>query len=263
MSAPLLSVRDMSVRFQARGARPATIVLENLSLEIAAGETLALVGESGCGKSTAARAILRLIESDHGSITFDGIDLRSLSPTALRSLRRRMQIVFQDPATALTPWMTVGALIAEPLAIHGIAVGSPAEHAARLLLTEVGLSPDLAVRLPHELSGGQRQRVAIARALATGPDLLILDEAVSALDVVVQDQILTLLERLRRDRALTCLFISHNLAVVQRIASRVAVLQAGRLVETASAVEFFSGPAHPHSRALLAAVPLHPQPTIT
>jgi ABC-type glutathione transport system ATPase component len=205
---------------------------------------------------------VRLVEADAGAIFLEGTELRALAPAPLRALRRRLQIVFQDPFSSLTPWMTVGALVAEPLAIHGIAEGSAAEHAVRLLLGEVGLDAALTGRLPHELSGGQRQRVAIARALASGPDVLVLDEAVSALDVLVQEQILSLLERLRRERALTCLFITHNLAVVQRIATRVAVMERGRLVESASVVEFFSGPAHPHSRALLAAVPSYPQPSL-
>jgi len=173
-----------------------------------------------------------------------------------------MQLVMQDASTALTPWMTVGALVAEPLEIHNIAVGAAADHAVRLLIDDVGLSAEFLERLPHELSGGQRQRVAIARALASGPELLVLDEAVSALDVVVQHEILTLLERLQRDRGLACLFITHNLALVQRMASRVAVMQGGRLVETASTVEFFLGPAHPYSRELLDAVPSYPQPII-
>ncbi len=260
MSGTLLEVRDLTVRYAARGARAANTAVDAVSFEIASGETLALVGTSGCGKSSIARAVLRLIEPAAGTVRFAGADLAMQPREALRSLRRRMQIVLQDPSTALTPWMTVAALVAEPLEIHGIAVGSAAEHAVRLLLDEVGLGAALGARLPHELSGGQRQRVAIARALACSPDLLVLDEAVSALDVTVQAQILALLQRLQRDRALTCLFISHNLAVVQQVATRVAVLQQGRLVETASAVEFFSGPAHPHSRELLAAVPLHPQP---
>ena len=262
MSPPLLSVRDLSVRYPARGTRPATHAVDGVSFDILAGETLAIVGSSGCGKTTVARAVLRLREPDAGRIVFAGVEVSALGPAPLRALRRRMQIVLQDSSTALTPWLTVGALVAEPFEIHRIADGAAAAHAVRLLLAEVGLSPEMSSRLPHELSGGQRQRVSIARALAGGPDLLVLDEAVSALDVVVQDEILTLLQRLQRDRGLTCLFITHNLALVQRMASRVAVMQGGRLVETASAVEFFKGPAHPHSRELLNAVPSYPQPIV-
>lgn len=266
MTEPLLTVRNLSVRYPARGARPATQAVDDISFEIAVGETLALVGGSGCGKSTVARAVLRLLEPDAGRIVFAGVDIGTLAPAPLRALRRRMQIVLQDPFTALTPWMTVGALVAEPLEIHQIAVGAAADRAAHVLLAEVGLSADTARRKPHELSGGQRQRVAIARALASGPDFLVLDEVASALDLTVQDQILTLLERLQRDRGLTCLFITHNLALVQRmatrVATRVAVMERGRLVETVSAVEFFLGPAHPYSRELLDAVPSYPQPII-
>jgi ABC-type glutathione transport system ATPase component len=269
MTEPLLTVRNLSVRYPARGARPATQAVDDISFEIAAGETLALVGGSGCGKSTVARAVLRLLEPDAGRVFFAGVDLGTRGPAplrALRALRRRMQIVLQDPSASLTPWMTVGALVAEPLEIHQIAVGAAADRAAHGLLAEVGLSADTARRKPHELSGGQRQRVAIARALASGPDFLVLDEVASALDLTVQDQILTLLERLQRDRGLTCLFITHNLALVQRMATRmatrVAVMERGRLVETVSAVEFFLGPAHPYSRELLDAVPSYPQPII-
>jgi peptide/nickel transport system ATP-binding protein len=255
MTGPLLSVRNLTVRFSARGARPATVAVDALSLEIARGETVALVGGSGSGKTTAALAILRLCDARAGQVTFDGTELLTLGAAPLRALRHRLQIVFQDPSRALTPWMTVHELVAEPLLHAARATAATLDDVVRARLAEVGLANDLAARVPAELSGGQRQRVALARALGTDPDFLVLDEAVSALDVAVQEQILALLSRLKSERGLTCLFITHNLGVVRRIADRVAVMQNGRLVETGSVPDFFSGPTHPYSRALMAAVP--------
>jgi ABC-type glutathione transport system ATPase component len=229
--------------------------VDGISFDIARGETLALVGESGSGKTTTARAILRLIDVAAGRIDYDGQDLLALKGEALRRHRKRMQVVFQDPYTSLNPRHTVLAIVGEGLIVH--ALESKAGIPARVtrLLEEVGLSGDDLHRLPRELSGGQRQRVAIARALAVDPEFLVLDEAVSALDVTTQAQVLALIENLRDSRSLTCLFIAHNLAVVQRVAHTVAVMQAGRLVEIAPAAQLFSAPGHSYTQSLLDAVP--------
>ena len=256
---PLVSVQGLVVRHQgsgffSRGA--AKTAVHSVSFDIARGETLALVGESGCGKTTTARALLRLIDSDQGAITYDGTDLRALRGEPLRRQRKHMQIVFQDPFTSLNPRHTVGTIVAEGLIVHDIARGTDARARVAKLLEEVGLSASDENRYPHELSGGQRQRVAIARALAVDPEFLVLDEAVSALDVTTQAQVLALILRLREARGLTCLFIAHNLAVVQRVAHRVAVMYQGRIVETGTANAIFASPAHPYTRAMLDAVPV-------
>ena len=246
MSGPLLDARDLVKVFGAHRA------VDGVSFTVAAGETLALVGESGSGKTTTGRMALRLIEPTSGQVLFDGRDVGTLSARALRALRRRMQIVFQDPAESLSPWMRVGALVREGLDVHGIAEGSEAETRVRRLLEEVGLRPELAARYPHELSGGQRQRVSIARALAVEPALIVCDEVVSALDVSVQAQVLNLLIELQRARSVAYLFISHDLAVVERLADRVAVMRQGRIVEQGPATQVLGAPEHAYTRTLLA-----------
>jgi oligopeptide/dipeptide ABC transporter ATP-binding protein len=229
--------------------------VDGVDLAVGRGETLAVVGESGCGKSTLARLLVRLETPTAGSVRLDGIDLAALPERAIRPLRRRLQIVFQDPFSSLNPRLTVGSLLAEPLLVHGL--GGPAERRRRVdeLLDLVGLRPAMAARFPHELSGGQRQRVAIARALATGPELLLGDEPVSALDVSVQAQVLNLLAELKARLGLTLVVITHDLAVVRHVADRVAVMHLGRIVELAPAGSLLESPRHPYSRALLAAVP--------
>jgi ABC-type oligopeptide transport system ATPase subunit len=262
MNSPLVEVRGLSVDFAGRGGAAVTHAVFDVSFDIPRGETLALVGASGSGKSTTGRALLRLIEPTFGTIVFDGASVRTLAREPLRQLRRRMQIVFQDPSMALDPRRTVGASIREGIDAHAAAlrVADDADATARVarLLDEVGLRAADASRYPHEFSGGQRQRIAIARALAVEPEFIVLDEAVSALDVTVQCRILDLLIALQRDRGLTYLFIAHNLAVVERIATRVAVMQLGRIVELETAAALYASPREPYTKALLAAVPTIP-----
>ncbi len=230
--------------------------VRGVSFEIRRGETLALVGESGSGKTTTARGLLRLTEPSAGSVTFDGIDVRAAGGPELRRLRERMQIVFQDPYSSLNPRIAVGAAIAEVLGVHGIG-GGRGERADLVLslLRDVGLGTEIAGRYPHELSGGQRQRVGIARALAVGPELLVLDEPVSALDASVQAQIINLLEDLQAQRGLAYLFVAHDLAVVHHTADRIAVMYLGEIVEEGPVDAVFDHPRHPYTAALLAAIP--------
>ncbi len=261
----LLRVRDLKKHFPIRSGlfgRPkgAVRAVDGISLELAAGETLGLVGESGCGKTTAGRCILRLIEPTAGTVEFEGTHLLALQPNELRALRRRMQIVFQDPFSSLNPRMTVGAAIREGLTIHKLAEGRAADDRVRQLLDEVGLRPEYASRYPHEFSGGQRQRIGIARALSVEPRFIVCDEPVSALDVSVQAQVINLLRDLQRQRGLAYLFIAHDLAVVEHIADRVAVMYLGRIVELASATDLYREPLMPYTQALLSAVPV-PDPT--
>jgi len=231
--------------------------VESVDLEIRTGETLGLVGESGCGKSTLGRTVLRLLEPSAGTIAFDGVDITKLPNAQLRPMRRRMQMIFQDPYASLNPRMTVGATVAEPIDIHGLAADRKArDERVRALLAKVGLRPDMANRYPHEFSGGQRQRIGIARALAVEPRFIVCDEPISALDVSIQAQIVNLLQDLQRDEDLTYLFISHDLKVVQHIADRVAVMYLGRVVELAPSSTLYRDPRHPYTKALLSAVPV-------
>jgi len=238
--------------------RPRAVVraVDDVSFAITPGQTLGLVGESGCGKSTVGRTILRLIEPDAGRVLIDGLNLLTLGSRELRALRRRMQIVFQDPYGSLNPRLTVRQTLAEPLAIHHLATGADAGRRIAALLEEVGLDPGFAASYAHELSGGQRQRVGIARALSVEPQFLVLDEPVSALDVSVQAQVLNLLADLQQRRRLTYLFIAHDLAVVKHIADQVAVMYLGKIVEWAPAPRLYAAPRHPYTTSLLSAVPV-------
>ncbi len=235
--------------------------VDGVSLTIERGETLGLVGESGCGKSTVGRAMLRLYEPTGGRVVFEGVDVTHLSDSELRPLRRRMQMVFQDPFSSLNPRHSVGRTIGEPLRVHGIARGAEADARVREILDVVGLPPDAANRYPHEFSGGQRQRVGLARALALNPSLLVCDEPVSALDVSIQAQIVNLLESLQQEFGLTYLFIAHDLAVVRHISNRIAVMYLGKIVEVAPADDLYDNPLHPYTLTLLSAIPI-PDPEI-
>ena len=264
---PLLRIEELKVYFPIRDGiiRDRHVgdvrAVDDVTLEVAHGETLGLVGESGCGKSTTGRAIIRLNEPTAGRIIFDGKDVTKLKGGELRSLRRRMQMIFQDPYASLDPRMTAGGIIAEPLDIHSIGSSSDRREKVRDLLSTVGLNPDYASRYPHEFSGGQRQRIGVARALALEPDLIVADEPISALDVSIQAQIINLLERLQRDMGLTFLFIAHDLSVVRHISDRIAVMYLGRVVETAMSKDLNTKPLHPYTVALLSAIPV-PDPVV-
>jgi len=260
-SAPLLEVRGLTKTFKERRGWPvpktvAVRALDGVSFDVARGEALGIVGESGCGKSTVARACLRLINPDAGSVRFDGIDVAKAGASELRAMRQRLQIVFQDPASALDPRQRIADALGESIRVHGIARGAAVTSAVARLLDEVGLPASAARRYPHEFSGGQRQRIGIARALALGPDLVFADEPVSALDVSVQAQILVLLDELRHRRELAFVFISHDLGVVRHFCQRVAVMYLGRIVEEGPVPAIFEAPLHPYTRLLKSSSPI-------
>jgi oligopeptide/dipeptide ABC transporter ATP-binding protein len=263
---PLVEVSGLRKYFPVRGGLLGGVVaqvraVEDVSFTINKGETLGLVGESGCGKTTVGRLLLRLLEPTAGSVRFAGRNLLELDRKQLRSLRPRMQIIFQDPYSSLNPRRTVGDAIAEPMFVHGLARGPELDRKVTELLERVGLAGSYRSRFPHEFSGGQRQRVCIARALALGPELVVCDEAVSALDISIQAQILNLLSDLQNEYGLTYLFISHNLNVVRHLADRIAVMYLGKLVEVGDAESLFEAPRHPYTKALLSANPV-PDPDV-
>jgi oligopeptide transport system ATP-binding protein len=267
-AAPLIEVRGLKMHFPvtegmiARRHIGDVKAVDGVDFTIGRGETLGLVGESGCGKTTMGRCILRLEKPTEGEILYDGVDIAKLGRKQLVALRRRIQVIFQDPYSSLNPRQKVGSIIAEPMKVHGVEPDSTRRAArVRELLSLCGLNPNFADRYPHEMSGGQRQRVGIARALALNPEFIVCDEAVSALDVSIQAQIINLLEDLRDKFNLTYLFIAHDLSVVRHLCQRVAVMYLGRVVELAQCDELFDHPLHPYTRALLAAVPV-PDPTI-
>ena len=263
---PLVKVRDLKMHFPIfkgimRRQVGAVKAVDGLTFDIRRGETLGLVGESGCGKTTAGRTILRLYDPTAGNIEFEGKDIAELSQSEMRKMRPRMQMIFQDPQASLNPRMTVGSIIAEPLDEHRVATGEAKKAKVRELLDAVGLSPDFVNRYPHEFSGGQRQRIGIARALALDPDFIVCDEPIAALDVSIQAQVVNLLQDLQEKLGLTYLFISHDLSMVRHIADRVAVMYLGKVMELASVESLFKNPMHPYTKALLSAVPI-PDPKI-
>jgi oligopeptide transport system ATP-binding protein len=264
---PLLRVEKLVKHFQVKSgffgfSRGAVKAVDDLSFTVAPAETLALVGESGCGKSTTGRLLLRLIEASSGAVYFQDKNIFELGGEEMRRLRRAMQIVFQDPYSSLNPRMTVGEMLAEPLALHGLASRAASMARVEELLGFVGLAPHQIGRYPHEFSGGQRQRIGIARALAVEPSLIVCDEPVSALDVSIQAQVINLLQDLQRRFRLSYVFIAHDLAVVKHIADRVAVMYLGKIVELADKQNLFARPRHPYTQALLSAIPL-PEPALT
>ncbi|WP_158746602.1 ABC transporter ATP-binding protein [Acidisphaera sp. L21] len=262
MTAPLIRADGLTKHYPIvsgtfrRRVTGAVRAVDGVSFTIRRGETLALVGESGCGKSTTGRLLMRLVEPSSGTVRFDGTEISELDARQLRTARRRMQLIFQDPGSSFNPRMSVAALIAEPMRLAGVA-GSARRVRVQELLPLVGLAAEHANRYPHEFSGGQRQRIGIARALALRPDFVVCDEPVSALDVSVQAQVINLLTDLQRDFGLTYLFISHDLRVVRHVADRVAVMYLGRIVELADKQALYQTPQHPYTRALLSAVPAH------
>ncbi|MEO1017864.1 MAG: dipeptide ABC transporter ATP-binding protein [Pseudomonadota bacterium] len=259
--APLLEVEDLKVYFPIKRGIRSTVVgnvhaVDGVSFSIRQGETLGLVGESGCGKSTVGKAVLKLIRATSGKIKVRGTDVSSLDESAMQPYRREMQMIFQDPYSSLSPRMSVGNIVGEPLTIHGIASGKEREEKVAALFERVGLRPEAIRRYPHQFSGGQRQRIGIARALALNPSLIVGDEPVSALDVSIQAQVLNLLADLQKEFNLSYLFIAHDLAVVEHISHRIAVMYLGRIVELTDKRRIFETPFHPYTQALLSAVPI-------
>jgi oligopeptide transport system ATP-binding protein len=263
----LLRVEDLKVHFPIREGLLIekhvgdVKAVDGVTFALRRGETLGLVGESGCGKSTTGRAIIRLYEPTAGRVVFEGTDITSLNRAEMKSVRRRMQMIFQDPYASLDPRMTAGGIIAEPLDIHSVGTKAERQELVRDLLSIVGMNPDYGDRYPHEFSGGQRQRIGVARALALDPDLIVADEPISALDVSIQAQVINLLERLQERLGLTYLFIAHDLSVVRHISDRIAVMYLGRIVEVAASKELNQRPLHPYAVALLSAVPI-PDPKV-
>jgi oligopeptide transport system ATP-binding protein len=253
---PLVSIRGLVKHFPVEGSDDVVRAVDGVTFDILSGETLGLVGESGCGKSTVGRCILRLIEPTAGEVRFLGDDILAFGKKELREARREMQIIFQDPYASLNPRMKIGDIVGEPLVIHGIGNRSERRERVAGLLKRVGLNPDYMTRYAHEFSGGQRQRIGVARTLALNPKLIVADEPVSALDVSVQAQVVNLLQELQEEFKLTYLFISHGLAVVEHISTRVAVMYLGRIVEIATAIDLYAQPLHPYTQALLSAIPI-------
>ncbi|MDQ0885542.1 oligopeptide transport system ATP-binding protein [Paenibacillus sp. V4I9] len=266
MKQPLVEVKNLKKYFPIKkGIFSRTVnhvkAVDGLDFTIFKGETLGLVGESGCGKSTTGRTILQLLQPTEGEVLYEGTNLVGMNPGELRKLRREMQMIFQDPYASLDPRMTVGEIIAEPIIIHGLAHGKERDRRVEELLNVVGLSSYHAKRYAHEFSGGQRQRIGIARALALNPKLIVADEPVSALDVSIQSQVINLLQDLQEQFQLTYLFIAHDLSVVRHISDRIGVMYLGRIVELADKHELFNSPKHPYTKALLSAVPI-PNPLV-
>nr|NNM90603.1 dipeptide ABC transporter ATP-binding protein [Bacilli bacterium] len=266
MSNVLLDVQNIKKYFPVRGGFLKTVqghvrAVDGVSLQVNEGETLGIVGESGCGKSTLGRSILRLIEPTDGKIIFEGNDIRKYSHAQMRAMRKKMQIVFQDPYASLNPRYSIMQTLTEPMYVHGLYNGKERAERVRALMQKVGLDPSYASRFPHEFSGGQRQRIGIARALVLNPKLMILDEPVAALDVSVQSQVINLLEDVQKDFNLTYLFVAYDLSVVKHISNRVLVMYLGKMAELATSDELFFNPLHPYSKALLSAVPV-PNPEV-
>jgi len=258
---PLIEVRNLKKYFPVRKGVFSRVVahvraVDDVSFSLAPGETLGLVGESGCGKTTAGRSLLRLVEPTAGDVLYNGVNLIGLPPAEMRRYRRELQIIFQDPYSSLNPRMTVGAIVAEGLVVHGIGAKAERLAAVKDVLQRVGLDPGYVNRYPHEFSGGQRQRIGVARALALNPKFIVCDEPVSALDVSVQSQVVNLLVELKEKYGIAYLFISHDLSVVQYISDRVAVMYLGEIVETARSGDLYENPLHPYTKALLSAVPV-------